>query len=487
MSRPRRIGSLPAIALLSLLVAGPAPASEGMWPPSSVRLLDWDALRGGGATITPDTIWNKKDGGLAQAIVSVGDCSGAFVGRSGLILTARACVAGDTVPPVTRSGSRIEGVTLAWAAPAQKESFALLRAPVKPDHWLKLAADPPRAGDAVFVLGMPARTERWLPASALERDIEFVHPRRAELLTGWLEILRAEAQRDDRTARLLAPDIGRAQRNLDRALGRLEGLRRSGALEKARRQELEIRDWIALDPVRRGNHAALMSELDNAVTLNDATREKDVLLRYMLAACSGLARALDPKASITPGAFDQVTDQKVQQWFVRRALALPQEQRIAGLEPAATGEPSAARLAPVIAPERDAWRAREKERDEAFAKLQPAWIKLLTAWRRGRFYPDADGTLRVSAGLASFESPCAGVAGGCFLSDADTAAGSAGSPVLNGKGDLIGIDVARVGGDAACEDAYSAEHTRDVILGIGTILARLESDPAGKGLLRELR
>jgi len=460
-----------------------------MWPVTSLRLLDWNGLAGRGVVVGLEEIWNRRDGGLSRAVVSVGGCSGVFISPEGLILTARRCVTQTAVTAVLHQGVAVRNTEVVYIPPEGAGAFALLRAPIGPERWLAITSDPAPVGEAVLVMGMPRRTERYLPAASLERDIGFVHPRRAEILSGWLEVLRASAARDVKTASLLVPEISRVQTQLERTQGRLEGLRRSGALARAREQDRRIREWIAASPRRRSRQARLLDELDSVVISNDATREKDILLRYMLAASRRVARALPsaPGVRLPEGEIDPITDRLVTEWFVARALRLPDSQRIAGLEAGMASEDSMTRLAMVIAPERDAWRRREQERNEAFAGLQPAWMKLLARVRPVRAYPDADGSLRLSVGARMQDASCHGSEGECFLTDADTAPGSAGGPVLNGRGDLVGIDLERVGGDAACEDAWSAEHSRNVVLEARSILAHLERTAATRSLLDEMR
>jgi len=160
------------------------------------------------------------------------------------------------------------------------------------------------------------------------------------------------------------------------------------------------------------------------------------------------------------------------------------------------------------------------------------WIEAQQAWRGKSFYPDANRTLRISiadvqgyrprdavtygafttvAGmlakntgkqpfkmsdrlieaarrrwLSRFRSAELGDIPVCFLANGDTTNGNSGSPVINGKGELVGLNFDRVFENVACDFGWDADRSRNISLDIRFVLWHLESVMKAPRLLREM-
>jgi hypothetical protein len=180
-----------------------------------------------------------------------------------------------------------------------------------------------------------------------------------------------------------------------------------------------------------------------------------------------------------------------------------------------------------------------EERDHRFrgaaSRLRPAWRRAVAAHAGTPLAPDANGTLRVSfahvqgyrphdgirmepqtrvagvvekqTGKEPFDAPEALLAAAarapdspwadpwlhdvpvCFLADADTAGGSSGSPVLNGRGELVGVNFDRVWENVANDFGYDPEVARNVSVDVRYLLWVLSTlaGEAARPLLLELR
>jgi hypothetical protein len=173
------------------------------------------------------------------------------------------------------------------------------------------------------------------------------------------------------------------------------------------------------------------------------------------------------------------------------------------------------RLALALSPELARARAERKEIAGALLRVRPSYLAALRAFRasEGRLtYPDANSTLRVSfaevkgyspkealvatpqtstagllekeTGVEPFASPArvldalharklgrwenarlGGVPIG-FLSNADTTGGNSGSPAVNGKGELVGLNFDRVWENVAGDFGWTAERSRNVMVDV---------------------
>ena len=189
-------------------------------------------------------------------------------------------------------------------------------------------------------------------------------------------------------------------------------------------------------------------------------------------------------------------------------------------------------LARGLARERQGWLQRQRQRAGQALDVGRRWIAAQEAFRGKSFYPDANSTLRVSiaevagyspreavtyaphttvagilqkeTGKEPFASPKALLAAAadrvssrwvdkrlgdvpvCFLTNGDTTGGNSGSPVVNGKGELIGVNFDRVFENVAGDFGWNPERSRNVVCDVRYILWVVESVLPSKGLLGEL-
>lgn len=171
------------------------------------------------------------------------------------------------------------------------------------------------------------------------------------------------------------------------------------------------------------------------------------------------------------------------------------------------------------------WKARE-------ARHRPAWRRAVAAHAGQPVAPDANGTLRVSLGHVRGYQPRDGVmylpfttlpgvlakhtgeepfdapealrkaAEGAvaprwrdarlddvpvnFLADGDTSGGNSGSPVINGRGELVGVNFDRVWENVANNFGFNPAVARNISVDVRYMLWLLEAVSGGEGLLQEL-
>ncbi len=171
-----------------------------------------------------------------------------------------------------------------------------------------------------------------------------------------------------------------------------------------------------------------------------------------------------------------------------------------------------------------AWREATETRDGAIARLRPEWRRLVIAHAGRPVAPDANSTLRVSFAHvrgysprdAVFFTPQTTLAGMIekhtgeepfdvpaivregagrgdaadvpinFLADADTTGGNSGSPVLNARGELVGLNFDRVWENVANDFGYIPDVARNISVDVRFLLWLLHDVQKADDLVREL-
>jgi len=180
-------------------------------------------------------------------------------------------------------------------------------------------------------------------------------------------------------------------------------------------------------------------------------------------------------------------------------------------------------LAFALEPDLRAWQAATQTTDGAIARLRPLWRRAVIAHAGKPIAPDANSTLRVSFAHVKGYVPHDGViyspqttlAGMLekntgdetftvpgfildaartikpetipldFLADADTTGGNSGSPVINGKGELVGLNFDRVWENVANDFGYNSDVARNISVDVRFLMWLLEIQKAD-GVLKEL-
>ncbi len=164
--------------------------------------------------------------------------------------------------------------------------------------------------------------------------------------------------------------------------------------------------------------------------------------------------------------------------------------------------------------------------------LYPPYFDMLRATREGPVYPDANSTLRFShAAVMGYQkwdgapqTPQTMMAGAvakhtgkdpfnlprrvrrraraakttywsdprlgdlplCFLSNGDTTGGNSGSPVIDGRGRLVGLNFDRVWENIAGDYGFNQGHSRNISVDIRYLLWMLDEVEGGQALLAEM-
>lgn len=371
----------------------------------------------------------------------------------------------------------------AYVAPdGSPADYAEENVPFTPPSHLKLYSEPLEDGDFVMVAGYPGSTNRYRRLSEVDATFNWAYPTRKALYEEWVETIEAAAPEGSdariKYASLLA-SINNVTKNYD---GQMEGAERVGLMMRRQDREAALDAWVSEDPEREAAYADAIAELDALVAEDQATREQDLYYGFAtrsapLSAAQMLLRLAHekekPDAERESGyqerdlafirqrleamerRYDPKVDQATWMMFIRKYLALPDDQRIEafdralGVTPTITdrnlkrlvsrlydqtklGDKTARlgqmdadlemleasqdpfmKLAVAIYDAEMEIEERDKNIVGRFQALRPKYMEAIIAWQEDQgqmVYPDANSTLRVTFGTVKADvSPADGL------------------------------------------------------------------------------
>jgi hypothetical protein len=178
-----------------------------------------------------------------------------------------------------------------WMWPRHTGDFSLFRAyvgvdgnpadpssdnvPFRPEHWLRIGTDGVDAGDFVMVVGYPGRTNRYRLASEVEEAIEWTYPQRVRMRTESLEVIERETAGRPEAAIAYAAWTSYINNSLKNAQGMMAGFTYSKSVERKKKTEAELADWIAADPERMARWGDVLASVDGILEEQRAHRARD--------------------------------------------------------------------------------------------------------------------------------------------------------------------------------------------------------------------
>ncbi len=511
-----------------------------------------------------------------------------------------------------------------WSWPRHTGDFAIARAwagadgrptdraetnrPYAPEFFFPISTRGLDEGDFVMVLGYPGVTYRALIADEMRERRERFFVRREDLFGEWISHLEQSSADDAQGKIAVAANLKGIHNRYKNAQGQIAGLDRGGIVDRQRAQDDIVAAWASRNPAHAGAGPA-RDALRAVLDARELTWERDFLLNLIPLGVESQAGGIPPLpkslyygATLAQNAHERAkpdaaraagftdadrsklrdrlrrehsqyfstADKRIFAALVRRALQLPQDQRITSIHARFGGlsaeeidraiagmyaasplfdasvrdamldesiDALAARKDPLldfgIAWSRDVRALRERERDwNARAALhRPAWRRAVAAHAGKPIAPDANGTLRVSfahvqgyaprdgmrympfttlagvlqkhTGAEPFNVPLA-VRDAArtpgqrwrqkglndvpvnFLADGDTSGGNSGSPVIDGRGALVGINFDRVWENVAGDFGFNPAVSRNISVDIRYLLWQLDRVAQAEALLREL-
>ncbi len=112
--------------------------------------------------------------------------------------------------------------------------------PYTPKHFLPISIKEKKEGDFTFVFGFPGRTQEYLPSIAVEKIRTEINPAAISVRDIALETLDEKMRTDDATRIKYASKFARIANAWKKWQGEMEGLTKSGAVEKKQAYERSL-------------------------------------------------------------------------------------------------------------------------------------------------------------------------------------------------------------------------------------------------------
>lgn len=483
-----------------------------------------------------------------------------------------------------------------WTWPRHSGDFALVRIyedgkPYQPKYFFPVSKDGVKENDAVAVLGYPGSTFRALLADEMAERERRWYPSVRALMAEWQAIMEEEGKRSPDAAIACADDLRSVLNVKKNAEGQLAGFKRGRIIGRQRANEDKVKAFVAKKP----EHAPALEAFTGLQDLNverGKTWDRDFLLdmtargpralQWPLLIARRSWEAKLPDMEREPGyqerdlarlrerherdqkRYSAPIDRRLFASWVKRALALPQGQRIVVIDQVFKDASDEAailkKIDALVANSKvneletrkkmfdesidqlkarrdtlmelglalDAERRALRDRRDAFSgralELRPAWRRAVIAAEGRPVAPDANSSLRVSFGRVKGYSPKEAVImtphttlagmmakdtgeepfdvpqklrdayakGGAekvpvdFLADLDTTGGNSGSPVIDAKGRLVGVNFDRVWENVANDFGYNPDVARNVTADVRYLLWLLEKVEGAPELVKEL-
>ena len=161
----------------------------------------------------------------------------------------------------------------------QPADYSPENVPYHAPHFLKIAKEPLRESDLVFVAGYPARTSTLKTHAEVTEAISWAYPRRQKMFEDYLARLALATQGDKEAEIRSTSYVRRFGNYLTNTKGQLEGLVKGGLAEDKARMEKELRAFVdGGGQDRKAKYGTVLDEMAKEVEKNAAHRDADAEL-----------------------------------------------------------------------------------------------------------------------------------------------------------------------------------------------------------------
>ena len=379
-----------------------------------------------------------------------------------------------------------------WIWPRHTGDFSFLRAYVSPDGstadystenvpyhpeiYFPISSQGIKEGDFTMIMGFPGYTDRYASSYDLDNLINHEYPLDIRTYEDELAIFNEAGARDSSVAIRLAETVSGINNTLKNSYGMMEGFKKADILNTKRTTEQQLTRFLEENPELLKEYGGVLPQLDSLHREKRLMQDRDFALEHLRYGSDFYYMAYriyrwasekekpdierDPDyqnrdSASTHETLENMqinlvpeTDKKILKYFLKKALDLPPDQKIATLENIFSGKQGDERdqlidrfldslythtaignlekrltmfnmplkqlenlndpllgFAKALKPDMDAMRERGKRFSGAENRLTPKLIAAYTEWKKGNLYPDANGSMRFNYGFIKGYNP----------------------------------------------------------------------------------
>ncbi|WP_372757014.1 S46 family peptidase [Mariniflexile sp.] len=447
--------------------------------------------------------------------------------------------------------------------------------PFKPKHFLPVAIDGVKENDFTMVFGFPGTTDEYLPAVAIKQTVEKINPKAIAVREAALKVIDANMKADDGIRIQYASKQARIANAWKKWIGENQGIKKSGAIAKRQNLEIEFKKALKVKKLE-SNYGHILPELERLYHQIEETAVKRRIFIEAFTSTSELMQLMFRLTQIENAAMSSEADfERVRTGVLNSLVGIYKNINInvdndiyLAVMPFYTNNVDATIY------EKSAFRTKETaeyilkgnskdvveklNNDSAYkyAKvlvsdfysniepvyrdinpkinaLEQEYMKaLMEVLPNQRYFPDANGTLRVTYGKvkgykpkdAVFYEPITYLDGVmekyvpgdyefdvpqklqelyakkdfgpyadetgklpvCFIGTNHTTGGNSGSPAIDAKGNLVGLNFDRVWEGTMSDMYYDPEICRNIMVDMRYVLFIIDKYAGAKHLIKEM-
>ena len=184
-----------------------------------------------------------------------------------------------------------------WQWPRHTGDFAFYRAYVGPDgkpadfsednvpyqsnSFLEVSAHGIEDGDFVMGVGYPGSTNRYRTASEVEYQFNWYYPESRQFRKDLIDIINETTEAESETLIAYQGTLAQLNNYSKNFKSMVESYRHSDFIDRRKQSEQGLIEWLEENSAKSGQYGPAIKQLLSLIELNQATKERDLILGYM--------------------------------------------------------------------------------------------------------------------------------------------------------------------------------------------------------------